>query len=335
MNITALNSTEELKSFPINQTIKLKFDKAVEDSLLESRLSLFRLPNQTGLFNISETYNQSIGYIREKFDIEATTISTELDNGFFIVNVKPVKPLSPGFEYVLFIDKSLSEEYLSISKTVSKSSSNISIDLSNNIGSTELELEIVSEPFITSTSNIVKILLTELSDGSSKQYTIDLKKTTQILYGDVKINLTSPVYALGEKFSILSIGGTELDSNFYLKLTASLTETIKPIEPNNTFDSVTNEDLLNFFKQQTNQPIVTTPTVSLINNKQIKVELPDGIVVSDLDLENITISVSEAFNMYTLSMLGLYDENREYFVIHKIEDDKTIILTVGVVLDEN
>lgn len=334
MNITVLNSTEELKSFPINQTIKLQFDKAVEDSLLESRLSLFRLPSQTGLFNISETYNQSIGYIREKFDVEATTISTELDNGSFIVNVKPVKPLSPGFEYVLFIDKSLSEEYLSISKTVSKSSSNISIDLSNNIGLSELELEIISEPFITSTSNIIKVLLKELSNGTSKQYTIDLKKTTQILHGDIKINFISPVYVLGEKFSVISVGGNELSSNFYLRLIASLTETIKPLESKDSFSSITNEDLLNFFKQSS-QPVINTPTISLINNKQIRVELPDGIIVSDLDLENLTVSVSEAFNMYTLSMLGLYDENKEYFVIHEIEDDKTIILTVGVVLDEN
>ena len=111
MQITALNSTEELKSFPINQSIRLKFEKAVEDSLLESRLSLIRLPNQTGLFNISETYNQSIGYIREKFDIEETTITSGLVNGSFIVVVKPVKPLSPGFEYVLFIDKTISPDH--------------------------------------------------------------------------------------------------------------------------------------------------------------------------------------------------------------------------------
>lgn len=196
MQITALNSTEELKSFPINQSIRLKFEKAVEDSLLESRLSLIRLPNQTGLFNISETYNQSIGYIREKFDIEETTITSELVDGSFIVVVKPVKPLSPGFEYVLFIDKTLSEEYLSISKTVSKSNSNISVDLSNNISPTELQIEIISEPFISSTNNIVKILLKDLVGSTSKQYTLDLKKTTKLVYGDLTVNFISQVYVL-------------------------------------------------------------------------------------------------------------------------------------------
>lgn len=333
MLITALNSTEELKSFPLNQTIKLKFEKAVEDSLLESRLSLFRLPSQTGLFNISETYNQSIGYIREKFDIEATTITSEVVNGSFIVSVKPVKPLSPGFEYVLFIDKTLSEEYLSISKTVSKSNSNISIDLSDNISSTEIELEVISEPFITSTSNIVKVVLKDLTTLASKQYTLDLKKSTQITHGDLKVNFISPVYALGEKFTILSIGGTQLPANFYLKLSTAITESIKPIESEDAFKSITNEDLYNFFNPS--KVKVLDPVVILLSNSKLKITLPDDLTVEDLDLDNISHSVTEAFNMYTLSMLELYSEDREYEIIPSILDDKNIILTIKELISED
>ena len=332
MLITALNSTEELKSFPLNQTIKLKFEKIVEDSLLESRLSLFRLPSQTGLFNISETYNQSIGYIREKFDIEATTITSEVVNGSFIVSVKPVKPLSPGFEYVLFIDKTLSEEYLSISKTVSKSNSNISIDLTNNISSNEFELEIISEPYITSTSNIIKVVLKD-SVGTSKQYTLDLKKNTKIMYGDLTINFPSSVYALGEKFNILSIGGTQLPSNFYLKLTATITESIKPIESEDSFKSITNTDLYNFFNKKSE--VLKDPTVTLLSNSKLKITLPDGLAVSELDLDSITHTTSEAFNMYTLGMLELYSEDKEYSITPSIVDDKNIILTVKEVINED
>ena len=332
MLITALNSTEELKSFPLNQTIKLKFEKIVEDSLLESRLSLFRLPSQTGLFNISETYNQSIGYIREKFDIEATTITSEVVNGSFIVSVKPVKPLSPGFEYVLFIDKTLSEEYLSISKTVSKSNSNISIDLTNNISSNEFELEIISEPYITSTSNIIKVVLKD-SIGTSKQYTLDLKKNTKITYGDLTINFPSSVYALGEKFNILSIGGTQLPSNFYLKLTATITESIKPIESEDSFKSITNTDLYNFFNKKSE--VLKEPTVTLLSNSKLKITLPDGLTVSELDLDSITHTTSEAFNMYTLGMLELYSEDKEYSITPSIVDDKNIILTVKEVINED
>ena len=331
MQITALNSTEELKSFPINQSIRLKFEKAVEDSLLESRLSLIRLPNQTGLFNISETYNQSIGYIREKFDIEETTITSELVNGSFIVVVKPVKPLSPGFEYVLFIDKTLSEEYLSISKTVSKSNSNISVDLSNNISPTELQIEIISEPFISSTNNIVKILLKDLVGSTSKQYTLDLKKTTKLVYGDLTVNFISQVYVLGEKFNILSIGGTELASNFYLKLKASITESIKPIESDAEFGSISNKDLYDFFNKQSNNDNLTL-TTTIVNNGKIRIKLPDNITTSDLDFDNLTHSYEEAFNMYTLNLLELYDDSKVYKIVHNIEDEKTFTLTVKEVV---
>ena len=331
MQITALNSTEELKSFPINQSIRLKFEKAVEDSLLESRLSLIRLPNQTGLFNISETYNQSIGYIREKFDIEETTITSELVNGSFIVVVKPVKPLSPGFEYVLFIDKTLSEEYLSISKTVSKSNSNISVDLSNNISPTELQIEIISEPFISSTNNIVKILLKDLVGSTSKQYTLDLKKTTKLVYGDITVNFISQVYVLGEKFNILSIGGTELPSNFYLKLKASITESIKPIESDAEFGSISNKDLYDFFNKQSNNDNLTL-TTTIVNNGKIRIKLPDNITTSDLDFDNLTHSYEEAFNMYTLNLLELYDDSKVYEIVHNIEDEKTFTLTVKEVV---
>ena len=331
MQITALNSTEELKSFPINQSIRLKFEKAVEDSLLESRLSLIRLPNQTGLFNISETYNQSIGYIREKFDIEETTITSELVDGSFIVVVKPVKPLSPGFEYVLFIDKTLSEEYLSISKTVSKSNSNISVDLSNNISPTELQIEIISEPFISSTNNIVKILLKDLVGSTSKQYTLDLKKTTKLMYGDLTVNFISQVYVLGEKFNILSIGGTELPSNFYLKLKASITESIKPIESDAEFGSISNKDLYDFFNKQSNNDNLTL-TTTIVNNGKIRIKLPDNITTSDLDFDNLTHSYEEAFNMYTLNLLELYDDSKVYKIVHNIEDEKTFTLTVKEVV---
>lgn len=331
MQITALNSTEELKSFPINQSIRLKFEKAVEDSLLESRLSLIRLPNQTGLFNISETYNQSIGYIREKFDIEETTITSELVDGSFIVVVKPVKPLSPGFEYVLFIDKTLSEEYLSISKTVSKSNSLISVDLSNNISPTELEVEIISEPFISSTNNIVKVLLRDLLGSASKQYTLDLKKSIKLVYGDLTVNFISPVYVLGEKFSILSIGGTELPSNFYLKLKASITESIKPIKPDAEFGSISNKDLYDFFNKQSNNDTLSL-TTTIVNNGKIRIKLPDSLSTDDIDFDNLTYSYEEAFNMYTLNLLELYDDSKVYEILHTIEDDKTFTLTVKEVV---
>lgn len=327
MNVTVLNTKEELKSFPLNQVIKIKFEKQVEDSQLKACISLIRNVNQTGLFNISETYNQSIGYIREKFDVENILITSESVDGAFIVSVKPVKPLSPGFEYTLFIDKSLSSEYISITKPVSKSKSTIKVDVSNQ-NPFDISLEILSEPLITSTTNLIKILLKDDVKGTNKQINLDLKTKNFTKYEDITITFDSPIYALGEKFSILGVGYEPLSENLFTILRASLTEDVKPLQPDNTFGSITNEDLKNFFTNGGSVKKEIKNKKQLITNNKILITLGEGITTSDLDFVNISYKTSEAFGMYTLSSLELYDENKEYEIEHEIVDESSFYLTV-------
>lgn len=325
MNVTVLNTKEELKSFPLNQVIKIKFEKQVEDSQLKACISLIRNVNQTGLFNISETYNQSIGYIREKFDVEDILLTTESIDSAFIVSVKPVKPLSPGFEYTLFIDKSLSSEYISISKPISKSKSTIKVDVSNK-NPFDISLEILSEPLITSTTNLIKILLKDNVKGTNKQINLDLKTKNFTKYEDITITFDSAIYALGESFSILGIGYEPLSENLYTTLKASLTEDIKPLDSDSTYGSLTNTDLINFFSKEEKKEI--TNKKQLITNNKILITLGDGILTSDLDFTNLSYKASEAFGMYTLSSLELYDENKEYEIEYEVVDESSFYLTI-------
>ena len=51
INTLVLNTEQELKSFPLNQSIKIKFSEQVEDSQLASCIALIRNLSETGLFN--------------------------------------------------------------------------------------------------------------------------------------------------------------------------------------------------------------------------------------------------------------------------------------------
>lgn len=101
MRVTVLNTEQELKFFPLTQSIKLKIDSLIEKNNIKDSVFLIRNQNRTGLFNFSNRYNQSIGYIKEKFDAEEINISLKEDEGTTLLTVTPIKPLSPGFEYTL------------------------------------------------------------------------------------------------------------------------------------------------------------------------------------------------------------------------------------------
>ena len=69
-----------------------------------------------------------------------------------------------------------------------------------------------------------------------------------------------------------------------------------------------------------------------MNRQDLKALLPTFL---SLDLDSITHTTSEAFNMYTLGMLELYSEDKEYSITPSIVDDKNIILTVKEVINED
>lgn len=86
-----------------------------------------------------------------------------------------------------------------------------------------------------------------------------------------------------------------------------------------------------FFNKQSNNDNLTL-TTTIVNNGKIRIKLPDNITTSDLGFDNLTHSYEEAFNMYTLNSLELYDDSKVYEIVHNIEDEKTFTLTVKEVV---
>lgn len=327
MKVVVLNSKEELKSFPMDQSLKLKFEGVVEDSQYTQCISLLRLPNETGTFNISETYNQSIGYIREKYEVEDTKFSINIENGNSFVEISPVKPLSPGFSYVLFIDKNLSKEFLDVSKIVSKSKSEIEV-LTVSKGLCDITVTILSDPKITSTSNKINGVITDNTTDLVTNFQLDLKRSNSLEYSNLELIFKSDLYLSGESFNIVSTGAEPMDSSLFFLLRASITEAITPIE--NPNKSIGHEDLLNYYsKEENSSSDITKPLETrVVGHNLIEVFYDPEL----LDLDDISWTSSEAFGMYTLDKLGKYDENKKYSVIvHKILD-KSFVLKVEEVV---
>ncbi len=323
-----LNTKQELQSFPLNQAIKIKFSEQVEDSQLMNCIALIRNISETGLFNISEKYNQSIGYIREKFDVEDVRITVENNNGF-IVTITPVKPLSPGFDYTLYIDKGLSSEFISVSKPTTMSSSTIEAALTVT-DEADLSIEIISDPKLTATTNIIKAVLTDNIKQKSETITLDLKTTkTYSVNGNIKITFTSMIYVKGEVFSVLSIPSKTLEDNLFVQIRTALTANVKPIETEESFTSISNEDILAYYQNKTSQTgKAVSSNITYTGLNKFVINLPEGLKAEDLDLDAITFETSEAFGLYTLEMYKLYDPLKTYTVTPSIKDSQTILITV-------
>lgn len=334
-NITALilNTNQELQSFPLNQSIKVKFSEQIEDSQLYNCIALIRHISETGLFNISEKYNQSIGYIREKFDTEDIKISTSIEDGF-VVTITPIKPLSPGFAYTLFIDKNLSSEFLAVSKTVSKSSSTMETIITTAVDA-DILVEIVSDPKITSTTNIVNLSVTDNILQKTTPFSIDLKKVTSLkITEDITVKFGSTIYIRGEAFNILTTLSKALEDNLFVQFQTSLTSNVKPIDTEQNFKSITNADILAYYNKtdgnESIEGVIDTESVKIeyAGINKLLINLPSTISVTDLDLTSFTYNISEAFNIYTLEMYKIYDPLKEYDILLTPTSDHTILVTI-------
>lgn len=330
INTLVLNTEQELKSFPLNQSIKIKFSEQVEDSQLASCIALIRNLSETGLFNISETYNQSIGYIREKFDTEDIDITTEVVVDGYIVSIKPVKPLAPGFTYTLFIDKALSGEFLVVSKPVSNSTSTLSVALSTE-SVIDLDVEILSDPKVTSTTNLIRFVITDNVSNTSESALLDLKTVKTFKYKSITITFNSLIYVKGEKFNVISIPSKTLSDNLYIELRTALTN-IKPIETSEHFNSIGYQDVLDYYQNETATTQLENPTITYTGLNKFLIHLPPTVTTTQLDLQNFSYTISEAFNNYMLQSYFLYDPNKVYNILVSERDENTLLVIVEEVV---
>lgn len=351
INIEVVNFEDELKSFPLEQEILLESSSLLEDSLLKNKITLLREIPEAGLLNTAELYNYNIGYVKESFTTVDLIIRTYEKDSKYYVECKPEKPLHPNSRYILFIDKDLTEEFISISKPVSKGPSNLEIvSLDNKViedslnPGTTIILEVTSQPFITSSANIIKLNL-KVDDVNTKTYTVDAKSSNNFISVlGIKIKVLDSAFGLGEKFSVDVKGGMEkLPDNYIVSLKTALTSDIKPVDNLEPSQKVSNEDILEFYsKTDTVIPteglnfkdpewMLKEISIEYLGYKRFVLHLKT-LNSEDLDLENLSYRAFPAYNKYDLEMLGLYSEDQKFNLNFEIIDDKTIVFTLEEIL---
>lgn len=317
LQIKLLNTKDELQSFPIDQSLSLEFSESVEDSFLTSYIFLVQGMDSPALIHVGDSYNQNIGIVKESFnnvDIKATVTSRSP----FVVKVTPVKPLTPGYSYTLLVKGDLPNEYMSVTKVTSYSPSNIEL-LGSNTYNEEAVLIFNEDSDFTNNKHIIDITL----KGIRK--TFDIKKEKKIDFQGYQIKFISDLYLEGESFNILVTDKTATTTTYTVSLTTSPSKNVKPIDPSANI-KLTEEDLINF-----NENTSTAPETEEVLTQSITYTGYNAFVISfnkdltdKLDFDALTYRIREAFGMYTLTAMGLYDKDKEYAIEYTILDLKSV-----------
>ena len=287
-----------------------------------------------GRYNWLDLY----GYVDFIDALNSSSSDKHGSNNFFV-------DIEPRISIDYLLDKDLSYEHISIKKTVSFGPSSLTLlDSENNnlsLDTNTYVLKVISDPFISPTSNIIKFRL-YINGQPDKLFTIDAKSSKKtISFSNVKVEVKDTAYGLGEKFEIIDSGTSKpLNQNFVVSIKTVLSSKIKPLENVNPSQKVSNQDILDFYTQLNTEgrPVTTTGGInfkepSWINN-EIRIEYAgynkfllhlNNLDTSELDLDAITYREGPAYNKFDLELLGLYSEKDKFNIITKILDDKTIL----------
>lgn len=339
MEILLKNTEEELRSLPINSSVTLISNKRLEEDAIKSSISIFRLIGEQGLFNFGDSYNQSIGYIREEFKTIDYNITISEVNGKYETVLKPLVPLHPNSNYGLFIDKSLNTRSILTSKINSKSSSSIKVEQTTNSSILKtIIIEVLSDPLITDKANMLSVKYTD--DNYISNYTLNLKSTSNfIVYDGIKTIFQNIPYLKGETF-ITNIEIDEaLSSNFIKLIKTTMSGSV--IQTEEDSKGISENDILEYYKNKDKEVQEISIEISpewyvtasfhykyLGYNKILLKITDENLVVDDLDLDTFNMSVSEAFDIYTLEQYGYYDPTKEYRLSTQLRNDKEFVLIV-------
>lgn len=318
LQIKLLNTKDELNSFPIDQSLSLEFSESVEDSFLTSYIFLVQGMDSPALIHVGDTYNQNIGIVKESFnnvDIKITVTSRNP----FVVKVTPVKPLTPGYSYTLLVKGDLPNEYMSVTKVTSYSPSNIEL-LGSNTYNEEAVLIFNEDSDLTNNKHVIDISL----KGVRKSF--DITKNKVIDFQGYKLKFISDLYLEGESFNILVTDKTATTTTYTVSLTTSPSKNVKPIDPSANI-KLTEEDIINFNNGITATPEIeeaTTQSITYTGYGSFILSFNKDNIINKLDFDNLKFRVREAFGMYTLTSMGLYDKDKEYKIEHTILDEKSV-----------
>lgn len=309
-NITVVvkNSKDELDSFPISNPIILEFSKPVEDSYLHDYIYLIQAIDTTPLLTSQDL-------VKDNFSPIETSI-TKIKDTPFTVSIKPIKPLTPGLSYVLLVQKTLANEHLSVVKT--KSMSNSIVELLSSTIDGSVSLTFVKDSYFVGGKHFIDISL------NGARNTLDLTNAVHTING-YQIKFPSKVYVKDESFNLITSTTVDrLDVTYTVNIKAANDKTIKPISNPSTKLSL--DDLDKPF-QKPKEVSIDISNLSyefdMTSYASFKVTFNQPIVPY-LDMDEMSLSTREAFNMYTLADLGLYDPNKVYSITWDIISDNSV-----------
>lgn len=346
ITLKVANTPLELASFPLKQSIYLESSVELEDSLIKDNIVLIRNVEEYGLVNAGDLYNYNIGYVKESFSTIEMDIVAYVEEGIHKLKCIPKEPLSPNSSYVLYIDKKLSKEYISIVKTVSKGPSTLILDTSvigdNPTGN--FTLKVMSSPKITATMNIIKFQVFE--DGAPGRYfTINAKSSdNKIEYGGFRVTVPDTAFGLDEEFAIvLKDSHINLKESLILEIKTAISSKITVVENIKESSSISNADILAYYAGLDNASaqITTEGSINFTNSgwqtSEYKIEYLDedkfmlslnNLTVDNLDLDVISYREFPCYNKYDIKALNLYDVEDKYVLEYEIIDDKNVLFLV-------
>lgn len=328
LKITVINPKEELLSFPITQHITLEFSEKLDESLLHNIFIVEDL-DLPRLMHIGDTYNQNIGLVKESFKPLEVKYSIEKEEPF-TVSIYPLLPLTPSQKYTLLVKDQITDYRITSKKTNSQSDSNISLVKIDNLQEdTELVLKILEDSEYINDKHSITFQL------KGKKHTLILSKNL-LKVGEYTFKFDSDYYVKDEEFSFkVSDNESKLYSSFLVPFKCSTSKNVKPFTDSN--NKITNQDIEKF-NSENNSSTATENTDKKELSYTIKTSgynsflvLFNKDIVDELDTEEVYIETREAFNMYTLTNLGLYDPFKKYRTKLEKVDSKTIEVFVNEV----
>lgn len=319
IQITIKNQAFELNSFPINQSIVLEFSEAVEDSYLDTYIHLVQALDSGSLIHIGDTYNQNVGLVRENFkpvDIDIKVVNQDP----FQVNIKAKLPLTPGHSYQLLVQDALPTEHLQAIKSTSYSDSNITVvGVSGNTLGTHI-VEVFKDSDFTNDKHIVTL------KANNEIKSFNLKDSNEVKIGGLTLKLSGLVFVQGEMF-VVDVAPTisKLRTSFVANLKVSSSKDITAIDSDYVF--LNPSDIYNYNNVTTEEETPLTYTISVIGIGSFIVTF-NREITDKLDFDNSSFKTREAFNMYTLSSLDLYNPLTEYMISHEILSNTEVEFTV-------
>ena len=333
------NSVNQLSALPIGESIFVLFDKEPHLQDCKDNISLSRLNDESTWPSLGDPNAHQISFVKDKYETVATDLIITKEGSNWQVEIAPKEPLYPNAKYFLFVNAGIRELFYTSTKPISFSASSISVLANRNVSLTDTS---TYDIYITATSSLsggkhtVRYSLYKDNTVVATNVSINVINTNIQLNADtfVKLNSNQP-FINNEKFTVvLNTAELSTDKKYQNITTFNDAEVTKTED--NPSGRLQYEDIVNFYKNygfgNTPIPVQSQPsdikaTVQYLTGNRILVNFDKEIKTIALVPNSFELEFSEAYGMYLLDKLELYNPDAKYICVFKPINNKSIMLT--------